>query len=895
MMLLILCIRDVDIKRVKIAGKFVLYFDEIDKGSLSSVGGKGANLGEMTKAGFPVPQGFCVTTSAYQAFIQISNDMSNFFTDLDRIDADCLNEIRLMGKQIRSHLESISIPDDIQSAILEAWQRFGQNKAYAVRSSATAEDLPTASFAGQQETYLNVRGQEQLLESVRSCWASLFTDRAISYRAKNGFDHRLVFLSVVVQEMIFPDISGIMFTANPITGNRKVTSIDASFGLGEALVSGLVSADLYQVRDSKIIEKKISNKKLAIYAVPEGGTVTKDLLPEQQKVQALPDERIIELAELGRKIEGHYGSEQDIEWCFADERFYIVQSRPITSLYPIPSFSDNQLHVLISIGHIQMMTEEMKPLGISIFQTAIPIALEAGGRVFADITPMLSIKLLRKKLPLALRHMDDQLGAALEEVVDRYTSQFPSKRIPIRKITSFARPIIKIIIKNLFVNDPEQGRTIVTNLVDKSVQSCRESMLETSDPMRIGAIKNDLRNVISSDLPKVVPYWVTSIFALNIVKYLLQKWIGDSEKIHLLERSLPGNITSELGLVIGDLADIVRQSPELIGYLQTRTDDNFYDGLDDISGGYAFRQGMELFMRSYGMRCPGEIDISKPRWREMPTTLVSAIMSHVRTVAPREHRDKFRQGAMEAEEAAREIVAQVLKNKGAFKARIIKRLIYVYRNLGGLREHHKYLVVQHFDIYRKVITDEAKMFIKTGVLSQETDIFYLTMDELNTVASGNLKQNVTPLMEERKKQLELNKKLIPPRVMTSEGEIITGRRRTVKAPEGSLIGTPVSAGIVEGYARVVLHPEEAKLNLGEIMIAPFTDPGWTPLFHSAKGLVMEIGGMMTHGAVIAREYGIPSVVGIDDATVIIKNGDYIRVNGTKGYVEVLKKSETPTS
>ncbi len=522
---------------------------------------------------------------------------------------------------------------------------------------------------------------------------------------------------MVVQEMIFPDVSGIMFTANPISGNRNVTSIDASFGLGEALVSGLVSADLYQVQDSKIVERKIANKKIGIFAIPEGGTVTKAQPVEQQEAQALPDERIIELAELGRKIEAHYRTEQDIEWCYANGRFYIVQSRPITSLYPIPSFSDNQLHVLVSMGHIQMMTEEMKPMGISILHTAIPIALEAGGRVYADFTPLLSLKPLQKRLPQVLRHMDEQLGTALEEAVSRYAFKFPSKRMPIWKIASLAVPVAMTIIKNLLLADPAKGRTIAANLIDRSVRTGRESMLKTSGPIKLEAVRNDMRTVIPSDLPKVVPYWITSILASNIVKHLLQKWLGDSEKFRLLERSLPGNVTSELGLMIGDLADIVRQSPRLIEYLQTRTDDNFYDGLDAIPDGHTLRLALEGFMSNYGMRCPGEIDISKPRWREIPTSLVSAIISHIHTVAPGEHRDKFRQGAEEAGEAAREIVAQVHKTKGAFKARILKHFIDVYRNLGGLREHHKYLVVQHLDICRQALMDEAKALVKTGVLA----------------------------------------------------------------------------------------------------------------------------------------------------------------------------------
>jgi rifampicin phosphotransferase len=875
--------------------KFILYFHEINHSSLPFVGGKGANLGEMTEAGFPIPQGFCVTTHAFRAFTEMSSEMGHFFAKLEQMNPDDLNETRLIGQQIRDHLMNVPIPAAVETAIVEAWKQTGSEKAYAVRSSATAEDLPTASFAGQQETYLNVRGHVQLIDSIRRCFASLFTDRAIAYRAKNGFDHRQVFLSVVVQEMVFPDVSGIMFTADPVSGNRKVTSIDASFGLGEALVSGLVSADLYQVRNRQIIQKKISQKKIAIYSVPEGGTVTKELPLNQQQVQALSDERIVELAELGRKIEKHYGKEQDIEWCFCDGKFYIVQSRPITSLYPIPPVSDNQLHVFASMGHIQMMTETIKPFGVSIFKFVIPIANEAGGRVMADLTPLLGVRPLRKKIPQILKNMDEQMGTAIEEFLNVHGANLPSKRIPIRQAASFFRPVIKTIMKNLISSDPKKCRTIVNNIIEESVRKCRKDVLDSPGPIRISRVAENLRTLMHSDIRKVVPYWLTSIVAFHLIKKRLHQWLGDDSKnIHLLNRSLPGNVTSDLGLMIGDLADIVRKNPHLEAYLQTSTDANFYSGLDDVldgghDSGRQFRQLLELFMSKHGMRCPGEIDISRPRWHEVPTALVPAILSHMRTVAPGEHRMKFEQGEREAEKAAKEIIEQVRARKGRIQAKIMSHLIKVYRNLGGLREHHKYLVIQHFDIYRQAILIKAAELVQNGTLGEAADIFYLTLDELLALEKGEFNENIRELTADRKEKYEQYKKLTPPRVMTSNGEIITGRRRDVNAPQGALIGTPVSPGVVEGYAKVILKPEEAKLDSGEIMIAPFTDPGWTPLFHSAKALVMEVGGMMTHGAVIAREYGIPAVVGIDRATLRIKNGTYIRVDGSLGYVQILQE------
>ena len=257
---------------------------------------------------------------------------------------------------------------------------------YAVRSSATAEDLPTASFAGQQDTYLNVVGSAAILEHISRCWASLFTERAVTYRLRNGFDHRLVHMAVVVQQMVFPQAAGVLFTADPVTSNRKVASVEASFGLGEALVSGLVNADIYKVRDGEVVAKAIATKQIAIHASPAGGTQEVAIEPERQEQPALTDAQVVRLAQLGRRIEAHFGHPQDIEWCLVDEGFQIVQSRPITTLFPIPAAGDQENHVFVSVGHEQMMTDAMKPLGISFWQLTTPRPMYvAGGRLFVDV------------------------------------------------------------------------------------------------------------------------------------------------------------------------------------------------------------------------------------------------------------------------------------------------------------------------------------------------------------------------------------------------------------------------------------------------------------------------------------------------------------------------------
>jgi rifampicin phosphotransferase len=886
--------------------KFVLDFTEIDKKSLPYVGGKGANLGEMTKAGFPVPQGFCVTTVAYHVFIQESHEMNQFYSQLDEIhaadlDAHGLDEIRQLGKAIREHLEQVAIPSDVKTAILAAWQQTGQDKAYAIRSSATAEDLPTASFAGQQETYLNVRGEEQILNSVRRCWASLFTDRAIAYRAKNEFDHRNVFLSVVIQEMVFPEVSGIMFTADPISGNRQITSIDASFGLGEALVSGMVSADLYQVLSLQILKKKISEKKIAIYSVPEGGTVTKDLPPDQQKAQALSDEKIIELSKLGDKIEEHYGSEQDIEWCLADGEFYIVQSRPITTLYPVPKVADNRIHAFVSVGHQQMMTAAIRPLGISVLRTFFSFkaggfpssesqyVLEAGGHLFFDITKLLYLKPVKRILPKLLSNIDERIGSAVAELVQRPEFQHVADKRLRKSAMRIARYGIKNVLLGLLYRDPLRAREFVDNYMKQSLMESRQYLFGVSGVERIRRVEETIGNLLASVLRVMSRYLGSGLLAMALVSILAKKWHVDGDDVHLLNKSLPGNVTSELGLQIGDLADCARQYPEVVRYLEMAEAETFFAGFNRVPGGSEFADKFEKFLNSYGMRCPGEIDVTNVRWREDPTALVTPILGHIRTQKSGAHRQNFEQGRIEAEEAAKRLIARVRKTHGGvFKARLMKRLVKVYRNLAGMREYPKYILIQHFDLCKQAVLEEAEKLVETGILNEENDVFYLSLDEILALVSGTFAGDVLQVIEDRKRQYEQDKNLTPPRVMTSVGEIISGTMRDVKAPNGALIGTPVSAGVVEGYARVVFRPEEAKLNSGEIMIAPFTDPGWTPLFHTAQALVMEVGGLMTHGAVVAREYGIPAVVGIDDATKIIKDGDYIRVDGTKGYVEVLR-------
>ncbi|MEO7456737.1 MAG: PEP/pyruvate-binding domain-containing protein [Gemmatimonadaceae bacterium] len=367
---------------------YAVDIQEVDRADISIVGGKGAHLGELSRIGsIQVPAGFCVTTGAFQRIMAEAPSMHARLDKLSQPKPDDHNAIRSLSLEIRQTLEAIVIPSDVATAIADALAQLGEHVAYAVRSSATAEDLPTASFAGQQDTYLNIVGTAAILRHVSLCWASLFTERAVTYRLRNGFDHGKVLMAVVVQRMVFPDTAGILFTADPITGNRKVSSIDASFGLGEALVSGIVNADVFKVRDGVVVERAIATKKLAILASRAGGTEQQVIGPGRQQEPALTDAQAIRLAAIGRVVEAHFGQPQDIEWCLAGDEIYVVQSRPITTLFPIPETADGENHVYVSVGHQQMMTDPMKPLGLSVWQLTTPAGMaEAGGRLFVDVT-----------------------------------------------------------------------------------------------------------------------------------------------------------------------------------------------------------------------------------------------------------------------------------------------------------------------------------------------------------------------------------------------------------------------------------------------------------------------------------------------------------------------------
>ncbi|PUZ25833.1 phosphoenolpyruvate synthase [Chitinophaga parva] len=837
---------------------YILGFHEPGAKNPALTGGKGANLAALSAMpGISVPAGFCITTAVYREITTHNLAFNTLLAQLETLKITDRDAIRDISANIRAAITATPLPSTLVTAMAEQLHLFKENQAFAVRSSATAEDLPHASFAGQQDSYLDITGLASLLRHVSKCMASLYTERAVIYRMQQGFDHRKVQLSVVIQQMVPAEAAGMLFTADPVTGHRKISSIDAGLGLGAALVAGMVNADHYKVSEGSIIEKKTGNG------------------------QVLTDLQALQLAELGHAIEQHFGGPQDIEWCLAGNAFYIVQSRPITTLFPLPAVPDNAYHVYVSVGHQQMMTDAMKPLGLSVFQhTAGRTMYNAGGRLFVDIAPDLAIPEKRTVLVDVLGKADPLFKDALHTLLER--NHFPS---PPETPAGSSAPAFHTL------NDYDPS--VVQELIQKnqaSVQKLQEDIQTQSGAALIDFILDDIAHMrkILWD-PQNFGVVMTSMNAAFWINDKMQEWLGEKNAADTLVQSAPYNITAEMGLALMGVADVIRPYPEIIAFLQQATAENFPGGLVNFNGGQQVLDAIRDFLHKYGMRCAGEIDITKTRWQEKPVTLVPVILNNIKTFAPHAAQQKFEQGLQEALEKERSLRERLLQlPDGAEKARETTRMIRLLRNLAGYREYPKYGNVARYFIYKQALLREAQQLVQLQVLQEATDIYYLTLEELRDVLDTHSVDNT--LIATRKNEVLQFEKLTPPRIMTSDGEIITGAYRREHLPAGAMAGLAVSSGIVEGRARVIVNMEQADLAPGDILVTTFTDPSWTPLFVSIKGLVTEVGGLMTHGAVIAREYGLPAVVGVENATKLIRDGQRIRVNGTDGYVALLSKA-----
>ncbi len=901
---------------MKTKNSLILKISEADASMISITGGKGANLGELAQTGFPVPEGFCITTAAWDLFLRGIPEKPDFTGEE--------NHIRELSSRYRHILREAPFPVEVSQALEAVLQETGLDEYYAVRSSATAEDLPGFSFAGQQDTYLNIKGRDALEKNIQKCWASLFTERAVMYRYRNGFSQKSVKLAVVVQKMIAADASGILFTADPLSGSRNIITIDAGFGLGETLVSGLINPDSYTVDKKRcdLLSVDVKEKKIALYTDRQGGTQKITLDKEKALSRVLSDSQIKELCTLACRVEDHFQSPQDIEWGMEHNRFYLLQARPVTTLFPLPHSPRGRKdhRIFISLGHVQVMTAPISPMGRSVIKLFLPFGrpkvpgmynpyiTEAGERIYTDITPLLSRKFLRKRYPSILEGIDPLLGRGVQEALSKPevldAIRRSEKKIRFRPLLAIILKMVPEIIKGYFAVGPVERAAKVTGDLEESL-----SLLETrcSSVASLYERLILLRDYTENYVEKVYPLLGSILPALVSWKFInkyMKEWTsgGDVEEaLRAVERGLVGNITTTMDLETGDLANLLSDNPLLVALFKSGpvTPERIKEGRE-IEGSQLFYRYWDRFMKRFGMRGMGEFDIRNKRWKDSPGSFVTMLLSQVSRDEKGSHRRHFESLTAKAQEAASFLCSKARQSAPQFagmrRERRIKKLLSLYRGYMPLREHGKYYLMRLFDIMRRQILTSADEFISKGILSERDSVWFLEYNELlgieHTIErNGLLSSKETALLNEkiveRKKRFEDSMTLDPPRVILGDGTIPRPSYATEGFPPEALIGAGVSAGIAEGKARVIRDPESESLLPGEILVAPFTDPAWTPLFINAAAVVIEVGGKMTHGSVIAREYGIPAVVSLPDVTTIIQTGQKLRVNGDKGYVLII--------
>ncbi|HEX8439264.1 PEP/pyruvate-binding domain-containing protein, partial [Archangium sp.] len=816
---------------------------------------------------------------------------------------------RRVGQRVRQRLSEVAVPEEVARAVVEAWRGLGEGHAYAVRSSATLEDLPDASFAGQQDTFLNVRGEQALLEKLRACWVSLFTDRAILYRRQHGYPSGAARLAVVVQRMVSPDVSGILFTADPVSGSRAVCSIDASYGLGEALVSGLVNADLYRARKAtgELLEVRLGDKALALWPLPEGGT-EKRLVPEEKRsARALDDATVARLVEAGRRIESLRGGPQDIEWCLEGGQLFIVQARPITTLFPLPepAPADGALHVYLSFSHAQVNTAVLPPMSLSLPPLFIPfggrthegrsvLLAQAGGRLYLDLTPMLHRAPFSRFLP---RLVDSIVVGTAERLASlRPRPEFQVGRekaaLPLGPLLKAARPVLGRVRRRFLHPRPEEARKQFEAAMDAWRQKWARDFQEAAPGApRLRLFRQELSTVFSElMLTHAAPALMAGLLSWKLVGRMAGGRV-DERTMQALLRGLEGNVTTDMDLALGDVADVARESPEVASLLRRDGSIATLDALRGVAGAERFLAAWDGFIARYGHRCPGELDIALPRWGEEPSSLLRILSGMLHSEVSGEHRRRHAAATREAEQATQRILEAVGQGPlGAVRRRMARGLVARLRAYMSLREHPKFLLIQLFQHGRRVILEAGRLAVERGLLADATDVWMLDLDELIATLEGQA-EGVREKVAARHETWKRYARLSPPPLLTSEGEVPALSAASAAELPGVLKGMGASVGIFEGTARVVLDPAREVLRPGEILVAPFTDPGWTPLFIHAGALVMEVGGLMTHGSVVAREYGLPAVVGVTGATQRIRTGQRIRVDGDRGQV-ILLESES---
>ena len=874
--------------------------------TLETAGGKGTNLARLTRAGFDVPRGFIIPTEAYREFVSSNRWLATIQSVVENLSAEDANALERASAQIRVAFSAGKIPEETEASIRAAYVDF-EDRPVAVRSSATAEDLPDLSFAGQQDTYLNVVGLEQLFTAVINCWSSLWTARAIGYRIRNHISHEEAALAVIVQEMIQSEASGVLFTANPLSGLRSEAVIDATLGLGEALVSGQVEPDHYVVNvlTNQIVSKTLGTKKISTRGKTGGGVETIEEAAEAR--QALSDQDILNVAAIGQQIQREYNFPQDIEWALADGRLYILQSRAITSLFPVPEVSLEPLIVWFSFGAVQGLVGPMTPIGIDVgrhifagagkmFGAQIKaneenVLVPAGERLWIKISDVVRHPVGSRIIGGALNFIEPSAGKILKSLIADPRLGAGTGKMKFssaRRMAGFAVPVLGRFARNML--QPEKARARFDALVE-SYLGALQIATGTDRFERLMNVITFMRERISSVfqflLPGFIPILGPGIASLN----LLNEITGDDRALVLeVTRALPQNVTTEMDLALWKAATEIRADAESLDVFRSSDASTLAGRYQNGTLPSTAQTVIARFMEKYGMRGVGEIDFGQARWREDPTPIMHTLQSYLNIDEASAPDALFVKGQQAASNAIEKIATKARKQTGGWlKEKMARGAARRVRLLMGARESPKFFAIRTMGIARKALLEVGEEFTQAGTIERAEDLVFLKLDELEALAKNESRDWKALIVERRATyERELRRRQVP-RILVSDGRAFYEGLGSETDTGTMITGSPVSPGVAEGTVHIIFDPNGAQLVPGEILVCPGTDPAWTPLFMAASGLITEVGGMMTHGSVVAREYGIPAVVGVHEATTRLKNGQRIRIDGTAGKIVVLEE------
>ena len=885
---------------------YIRWFQDISAEEIELVGGKGANLGVMARAGFPVPPGFCVVAPAYREVIESSGLYPVIESVLNKMDMKDPADVAHKSAEIRDLISQQSIPGEMSAEITRGYRSLGQELGLvdpadvpvAIRSSATAEDLPTASFAGQQDTYLNIRGEEELLEHIRRCWASLWTARAVTYRAKQGFDHQKVYVSVVVQAMINSDVSGVLFTYNPINHRPDESVINASWGLGEAIVSGLVSPDTLTVKkqNGTVISRQTASKERQIIYSADGGTIELDTSEELRQAPALTDQQAAELAALGVKIEDHYGTPQDIEWGLANDKWYLLQARPITTLAPSEKVFDIEGEYS-RVMLVEIFPDALSPTFLSVVEPLLKTMFDYTFWRLGFKAPqnMDAIGTFYNQPYFHREYIEEAFGrlspAVRAPMVEQFINPISHEKQESKRELSLAYVSMLFRMLRFMVLFPKRLPGIIeryhveideVNVFTRNMDGATEEEIVTR-----------IRGLAFETISRLMNYDFLMIAltgrTYELLEAILEPHYGpeSEEVVAKLISGLTGNATMETNKRIWDLAQEAKASPAVSEILRGGDPQATMARLEESPDGREFLKKLNRFQEGYGHR-EIRMDIIYPTWGEDPAPVIGFLRSYLdadESQSPYAQQVRLRE---ERRDLTKEVEAKIDQGmKGRFLTRRLFRWL-----LGQAQVSTRERDTMHFE-WTRLFPPARKMFLELGrrwhergFLDQPDDIFFMRFEEMEEMA-------VTPtdfreIVQVRREEFDESRARPWPEIIRDGREIYL---ETATSPVGdsddSLAGVAGSPGVITGISRVVTGPEEFhKLGKGEILVAPFTNPVWTPLFAVAGGLITEVGGILSHGAIVAREYGIPAVMAVNGATKQIPEGKMLTVDGNKGVVYI---------